>query len=83
MKRVHVKTETTDTTANGTTTTTTERLEESTSSGLLEAWGFLILILFTLIIFVVTYRIVSTISQRESNNEFQERQIQNYQNYQQ
>ncbi|MUH00381.1 hypothetical protein F7734_52175 [Scytonema sp. UIC 10036] len=82
MKRVVIRTETTDTTADGTTTTSkTERLEESTPSGLLEAWGFLILILCTFLIFFVTYRIVSNITQRE-NYGIQERQNQqDYQSY--
>lgn len=73
MKRVSTKTETIE--ADG-TSTTTYREEETTSSGLLEAWGFLILLLFTFLLFVATYRIVSSINpvNQEHNHGFQERQ---------
>ena len=77
MKRVVIKTESTDTNQDGTTTTTnTYREEEISNSGLLEAWGFLILILFTFVIFVATYRVVSSINQQtnqDRNYGFQER----------
>lgn len=76
MKRVVIRTETRE--ADG-SFASSERVEESENSGLLEAWGFLILILFTLLIFFLTYRFVSNIAQRESNNGIQERQNQNYQ----
>ena len=77
MKRVITKTETTDTNQDGTTSTTkTHREEELSNSGLLEAWGFLILVLFTFLVFVATYRIVSSINQptNQDNYGFQERQ---------
>ena len=76
MKRVITKTETTDTNQDGTTSTTkTHREEELSNSGLLEAWGFLILVLFTFLVFVATYRIVSSINQptNQDNYGFQER----------
>ena len=77
MKRVVIKTETTDINSDGTTSTTkTHREEELSNSGLLEAWGFLILVLFTFLVFVATYRIVSSINQptNQDNYGFQERQ---------
>ena len=76
MKRVVIKTETTDRSSDGTTTTTkTHREEELSNSGLLEAWGYLILILFTFLLFMVTYRVVSSINQvnQEHNYGFQKR----------
>ena len=76
MKRVVIKTETTDINSDGTTSTTkTHREEELSNSGLLEAWGFLILVLFTFLVFVATYRIVSSINQptNQDNYGFQER----------
>ena len=76
MKRVVIQTEITDTNSDGTTTTTkTHREEESSNSGLLEAWGYLILILFTFLLFMVTYRVVSSINQvnQEHNYGFQKR----------
>ncbi len=74
MKRVIIRTEIRE--ADG-SRSTSERVEESASSGLLEAWGFFILILFTLILFAFTYRFVSTIIQREQNNAIQTEQIKN------
>ncbi|TBR56560.1 hypothetical protein B4U84_29265 [Westiellopsis prolifica IICB1] len=74
-KRVVVRTETTDTHADGTTTTSkTERLEETPSSGLLEAWMALVLLLFTGLLFITTYRVVSSITQiqREQTNGVQQ-----------
>ncbi|MCP6759897.1 MAG: hypothetical protein NHB32_14290 [Fischerella sp. CENA71] len=58
-KRVVIRTQTLE--ADG-TITATERVEESSSSGLLEAWGFFALILFTFLLFLVTYRVVSSIT---------------------
>ncbi|MGJ5676753.1 MAG: hypothetical protein ACR9NN_24650 [Nostochopsis sp.] len=64
IKRVLIRTETTDTHADGTTTSSkTERLEETPSSGLLEAWMALVLLLFTGLLFLTTYRVVSSITQ--------------------
>ena len=77
MKRVVTKTETTDTNSDGTTTTTnTYREEDSSNSGLLEAWGYLILIFFTFLLFVATYRLVSSINPpyQEHNYGFQKGQ---------
>ena len=73
MKRVTTKTETIE--ADG-TSTTTYREEETTSSGLLEAWGFLILVFFTFFLFLASYRFVSSINQptNQDNYGFQERQ---------
>ncbi len=63
-KRVLIRTEVTDTHADGTTTTTTtHREEESSNSGLLEAWMALVLLLFTGLLFITTYRVVSSITQ--------------------
>lgn len=76
MKRVVIKTETTDIYSDGTTSTTkTHREEELSNSGLLEAWGFLILVLFTFLLFVATYRVVSSINQQNQDytHGFQER----------
>ena len=76
MKRVVTKTETTDINTDGTTSTTsTHREEEFSDSGLLEAWGYLILIFFTFLLFVATYRVVSSINpvNQEHNHGFQER----------
>ncbi len=72
MKRVTTKTQTTE--VDG-AVTSTYREEETTSSGLLEAWGFLILILFTFLLFVATYRVVSSINQSSNpdNYGFQKR----------
>jgi len=56
MKRVIVKTETKD--EHG-AITSTHREEESQDSGLLEAWGFLALILASLLLALLTYRVVS------------------------
>ena len=77
MKRVVIQTEITDRNTDGTTSTTkTHREEELSNSGLLEAWGYLILILFTFLLFVATYRVVSSINQptKQDNYGFQERQ---------
>lgn len=71
MKRVITRTEVCESDGSR---STSERVEESSNSGLLEAWGFLILIFFTLIIFIFTYRVVSTITQRESINAIQAEQ---------
>ena len=77
MKRVVVKTEIIDKNPDGTTSTTkTHREEELSNSGLLEAWGYLILIFFTFLLFVATYRLVSSINQptnQDRNYGFQER----------
>ena len=76
MKRVVTKTETIDRNSDGTTSTTnTYREEEISNSGLLEAWGYLILIFFTFVIFVATYRVVSSINQstNQDNYGFQKR----------
>ncbi len=63
-KRVVIHTEQVDTFADGTTTTTTTHREESSSnSGLLEAWMALVLLLFTGLLFLTTYRVVSSITQ--------------------
>ncbi len=63
-KRVFIRTEQVDTFADGTTTTTTTHREESSSnSGLLEAWMALVLLLFTGLLFLTTYRVVSSITQ--------------------
>lgn len=43
----------------GTTTTLTERIEEREGNGLLEAWVGLVLLGFTILIFLITYRVVS------------------------
>lgn len=43
----------------GTTSTFTERIEEKEINGLLEAWVGLILLGFTLLLFLITYRAVS------------------------
>ncbi|TBR56385.1 hypothetical protein B4U84_30175 [Westiellopsis prolifica IICB1] len=78
-KRVIIRTEVTDINADGaTSTTTTYREEESSSSGLLEAWMALVLLLFTGLLFITTYRVVSSITQiqREQTNGVQE--INNY-----
>ncbi len=65
-KRVVIRTEQVDTFADGTTTTTTtHREEESSNSGLLEAWMALVLLLFTGLLFITTYRIVSSITQMQ------------------
>jgi len=58
MKRVIVKTETKD--EHG-AITSTHREEESQDSGLLEAWGFLALILASVLLALLTYRVVSGI----------------------
>lgn len=71
MKRVVIKTEITDRNSDGTTSTTkTHREEESSNSGLLEAWGYLILILFTFLLFVATYRVVSSINQSPKQDNY-------------
>lgn len=67
MKRVVIRTSTEDR-ADGTTATQSERIEEENFSGLLEAWGALILALFTFFLFLLTYRIVSTIHLSETND---------------
>ena len=62
MKRVVIRVETVDTHTDGTTSTSkSEREEAISNSGLLEAWGALMLLLFTFLVFLLTYRIVSTI----------------------
>ena len=71
MKRVVISTEITDRNSDGTTTTTkTHREEELSNSGLLEAWGYLILILFTFLLFVATYRVVSSINQSPNQDNY-------------
>ena len=73
MKRVTTKTQTTE--VDG-AVTSTHREEETTSSGLLEAWGYLVLMFFTFLLFIATYRVVSSINQstnQEHNHGFQER----------
>ena len=71
MKRVVTQTETTDINTDGTTTTTkTHREEELSNSGLLEAWGYLILIFFTFLLFVATYRFVSSINQPTNQDNY-------------
>ncbi len=61
-KRVVVRTRTEEK-ADGTVTTSSERLEEPVNSGLLEAWMALVLLLFTGLLFITTYRVVSSITQ--------------------
>jgi hypothetical protein len=56
--------------ADGTTATESERIEESSDSGLLEAWGFLLLFFFTLLLFLLTYRLVSGINQPSQNHSY-------------
>lgn len=78
-KRVISRTKTTDLHTDGTTSTSeTERMEESASSGLLEAWGFFLLLLFTLLLAFFTYKVVSGIVQREQSNAIQEQQNQQF-----
>jgi len=72
MKRVVIKTRIQE--ADG-AITSTHREEELSNSGLLEAWGFLVLIFFTFLLFLGTYRLVSSINQanQKDNYGFQER----------
>lgn len=70
MKRVYIKTETIDN-PNGETTTKTEREEITENSGLLESWGFLLLIMFTIATTVLTYQFVSNIISRSHENGIQ------------
>ncbi len=71
MKRVVIQTETIDRNTDGTTTTTkTHREEELSNSGLLEAWGYLTLIFFTFLLFLVTYRVVSSINQSPNQDNY-------------
>lgn len=79
MKREIVETKIDHAPDGSTRSTYTKRVTEIPQSGLLEAWGFLILLFATLLVFLFTYRIVSNITQRESNNGIQERQDQNHQ----
>jgi hypothetical protein len=67
MKRVVIRTRTFEK-SDGALATETERIEESNDSGLLEAWGFLALILFTFLLFMATYRAISSINQPQDNN---------------
>lgn len=71
MKRVHIKTEIKEVDGS---TSTTEREEVVEDSGLLEAWGFLLLIIFTLVTTVLAYQFVSGIINRSNNNGIQIRQ---------
>lgn len=64
MKRVVIRTSTQDR-MDGTSATESERIEESSDSGLLEAWGFLALFLCTFLLFMATYRVVSGIVSRQ------------------
>ncbi|MUH01125.1 hypothetical protein F7734_56225 [Scytonema sp. UIC 10036] len=70
MKRVYIKTETIDK-PDGSTSTKTEREEITENSGLLEAYGFLLLIIFTLLVTGITYQIVSSIINRSNSNGIQ------------
>jgi hypothetical protein len=77
MKRVITRTKTVDNFSDGKTSTSeTERIEETPYSGLLEAWGALVLFLFTVLLFLFTYRIVSSITQGDQQHGIQERQYQ-------
>ena len=67
MKRVTTKTHTIE--VDG-AVTSTHREEELSNSGLLEAWGYLILILFTFLVFVATYRFVSSINQSPNQDNY-------------
>jgi hypothetical protein len=76
MKRVIIRTKTVDNFTDGKTSTNeTERIEETPSSGLLEAWGALTLFLFTILLFLFTYRLVANVTQGHRNG-IQERQYQ-------
>lgn len=78
-KRVVIRTEQLDTYADGTTTTTTtHREEESSNSGLLEAWMALVLLLFTGLLFLTTYRVVSSITQIQREQIHGVQEINNY-----
>lgn len=75
MKRETIKTEQIDSHIDGTSTTyKSEKIVEKSDSGLLEAWGFLLLIIFTLATTVLTYQFVSNIINRSNNNGIQIRQ---------
>ncbi|MBO3463408.1 hypothetical protein G7B40_041120 [Aetokthonos hydrillicola Thurmond2011] len=67
MKRVVIRTRTEEK-SDGEIATFTERIEESSNSGLLEAWGFLALIMSTILLTLATYRVVSSINQPQDNN---------------
>ena len=55
--------------ADGTVATFTERIEEQESSGLLEAWLGLVLLAFTLLLFLGALRVVSSLTNNtEINN---------------
>ncbi|KAB8313969.1 hypothetical protein SD81_040275 [Tolypothrix campylonemoides VB511288] len=76
MKRVYIKTEVSEKFSDGSQTTTkTERSEEELESGLFEAWGFLMLVLFSLLITGITYQFVSSIIQRSNSNGIQIQKI--------
>ena len=68
MKRVHIKTEIKE--ADG-SIASTEREEILENSGLLEAWGFLLLIIFTIATTIITYQMVSNIIHRSNDNGIQ------------
>ena len=69
MKRVVVRT-LTEEKNDGAIATHTERIEESTTSGLLEAWGFLVLMKSTFLLFMATYRVVSSINQSTNQDNY-------------
>ena len=55
--------------ADGTVATFTERIEEQEDSGLFEAWLGLVLLAFTLLLFLGAFRVVSSlINNIESNS---------------
>ncbi len=55
--------------ADGTVATFTERIEEQESSGLFEAWLGLVLLAFTLLLFLGAFRVVSSLTNNtEINN---------------
>ena len=78
MKEIIVRTETTDTSIDGTTSTTkTERVEKTEGNGFLEVWSGLVLIFFTALLFSFSYQLVSSIVNniQSQNNGIQEKQV--------
>ncbi len=69
MKREIIKTEISEKFSDGSQTTSkTERINEESNNGLLEAYGFFLLLLLTLFLTGITYQFVSNIVNRSNPN---------------